>query len=271
VLGVACSAALALAACGGGSGGGSATKSSSSTAAGSFPGSQTSSSPSPQPSFDPAAGPTMTAAQFPKTCAGLVTDADMQLALGNPVNGGDYFQPFAATSAKQLGRVVCQYGVVQDISGKITSNQVEIQLAAYADAATAQSHGAATVGNFAGKGDQYAQISVGGHPATYVIEAGKDAILVMYDGNRTYLITTQEALVKGDDAKAFTLKIAQALYKHTTAGLPATAPTSGGATPTAGASTPATPGAAGAPSSPNSPSGSAPAGGSVPPSSPAAH
>ena len=263
VLGVACSATLALAACGG-SGSGSAKKGSSSTAAGSFPGAQTSSSPSPQPSFDPAAGPMMTAAQLPKNCAGLITDADMQLALGNPISGGDYFQPFAPTSAKQLGRVVCQYGVVQDDSGKITSNQVEVQLAAYADAATAQSHGAATVGTLAGQGDQYAQISVAGHPATYVTEAGKDAILVMYDGNRTYLITTQEALVKGDDAKAFTLKIAQALYQHTTANLPATTPTSSGATPSAGASTPATPGAPGGPSSP---SGSAPAGGSSAPSS----
>jgi hypothetical protein len=270
-LGVAFAAALALAACGGGgSGGGSATKGSSSTAAGSSPGAPSSSSPSPQQSFDPASGPVMTVAQLPKTCNGLVTDADMQLALGNPLNGGDYFQPFAPTAAKQLGRVVCQYGVVQDNSGKITSNQVEVQLAAYADAATAQSHGAATVGTLAGQGDQYAQISVGGHPATYVTEAGKDVILVMYDGNRTYLITTQEALVKGDDAKAFTLKIALALYKHTTANLPASSPTSGGATPSAGASTPATPGAPGAPSSPNSPSGSAPAGGSAPPSSPAA-
>ena len=75
-----------------------------------------------------------------------------------------------------------------------------------------------------------------------MIEAGKDAILVMYDGNRTYLITTQEALVKGDDAKAFTLKIAQALYKHTTPDTPPAAPAgSGAATPSAGASTPAVP------------------------------
>jgi hypothetical protein len=264
VLGVACSAALALAACGGGGSGSAKKGSSSSTAAGSQPGSQTSSSPSPQPGFDPSAGPTMSADQLPKNCSGLVTDADMQLALGNPITGGDYFQPFAPTSAKQLGRVVCQYGVVQDDSGKITSNQVEVQLAVYADAATAQSHGATTVGTLAGQGDKYTQISVGGHPATYVTEAGKDAILVMYDGNRTYLITTQEALVKGDDAKAFTVKIAQALYRHTTANLPTTTPTSGGATPSAGASTPATPGAPGGSSSP---SGSAPAGGNSAPSS----
>lgn len=267
VLGVACSATLALAACGGGSGSGSAKKgSSSTTAAGSFPGAQTSSSLSPQPSFDPAAGPTMSPAQLPKNCAGLVTDADMQLALGNPLNGGDFFTAFQPTAAKQLGRVRCQYGVIQDSTGKVTGDQVEIQLAIYADPATAQSHGASTVGDFAGQGDQYAPIAVAGHPATYVTEAGKDAILVMYDGNRTYLITTEEALVKGDDAKAFTVKIAEALYKHTTSGLAPAAP-SGGATPGApgapgSSSGPATPGAPGAPSSP---SGSAPAGSSSAP------
>ena len=266
-LGVACSAALALAACGGGSGSGtgSSTKgSSSSTAAGSFPGAQSSSSPSPQQSFDPAAGPTLTPAQLPKSCSGLVTDADMQLALGNPLNGGDYFQPFAPVGAKQLGRVVCQYGVVQDPSGKVTGNQVEIQLAIYADAATAQSHGAQTVGTLAGKGDQYTPVSVGGHPATYVTETGKDAILVMYDGNRTFLITTTEALVKGQEDKDFTLKIAAALYKHTTPTAP-TEPPSTAATPGAPASSgPASPGA------PSSPNGSAPAGGSSAPSAPPA-
>jgi hypothetical protein len=276
VLGVACSAALALAACGGG-GSGSAKKgpSSTGTAAGSFPGASTStsSSPSPQPSFDPASGPTLTVPQLPKSCAGLVTDADMQLALGNPLNGGDYFQPFAPTGAKQLGRVVCQYGVVQDVSGKVASNQVEIQLAIYADAATAQSHGATTVGTLAGQGDKYAPISVGGHPATYVTEPGKDAILVMYDGNRTYLITTQESLIKGDDAKAFILKIAQALYKHTTPDAPPAGSGSGGATAGGGASTPGASGASGAPSTsgasgaPSSPNGSAPAGGSSAPGS----
>jgi hypothetical protein len=264
-LGVAGTAAFALSACGGGSGGGSATKGSSSTAAGSFPGAQTSSSPSPQPSFDPAAGPVMAPAQLPKTCNGLVTDADLQLALGNPLNGGDFFQSFAPVGAKQTGKVKCQYGVVQDAGGKVTGDQVEIQLAIYADAATAQSHGASTVGDFAGQGDQYVPLSVAGHPATYVTEAGKDTILVMYDGNRTYLITTADSLVKGDDAKSFTLKIAEALYKHTTPDAPA-----GGATPSGGAgATPGAPGSGattpGAPGAPSSASGSAPASGNTAP------
>ncbi|WP_194921686.1 hypothetical protein [Catenulispora rubra] len=245
-LGVACAAALALTACGG-SGSVHKGSSSSTTAAGSFPGSPTSSTPTQQPSFDPAAGPTLTPAQLPKNCSGLVTDADMQLALGSPLNGGDFFTAFQPTAAKQLGRVRCQYGVVQDATGKVTGDQVEIQLAIYADAATAQSHGAGTVGTFAGQGDQYAPISVAGHPATFVTETGKDAVLVMYDGNRTYLITTQEALVKGDDAKTFTLKIAEALYKHTTPNAPTSPPSGSGTTSAPSGGAPSS----GAPSSPS--------------------
>ncbi|GAA2029747.1 hypothetical protein GCM10009839_31670 [Catenulispora yoronensis] len=259
-------AAVSLVACGGSSG---SVKGDTSTSkgAGSFPGSQSStgaSSPSSAaPSFDPAAGPLVDAAQLPKTCSGLVTDADMQLALGNPLSGGDFFQPFQPNAGyKQTGRVVCQYGVVLDAAGKIASNQVEVQLATYADAASARSRGAATVGNLAGSGAQYAPISVAGHPATYVTEAGKDVVLVMFDGNRTFLITVQEALVKGDDAKAFVLKIGEALYKHTTPTAPATPATP--ATPAASA--PSTP-AASAPSTPAAPA--SPAAPSTPASAPA--
>ena len=253
--------ALALAACGGGSG--SVKGNTSPTKGGPLPGSQSagsSSTPSPSPSFDPAAGPLMDAKDLPKTCSGLVTDADMQLALGNPLNGGDFFTAYQPDAGhKQTGRVKCQYGVVLDNSGKITSDQVDVQLATYADAASAQSRAAATVGTLAGGGAQYAQISVGGHPATYVTEAGKDAELVMYDGNRTFLITVQEALVKGEDAKAFALKIGAALYKHTT---PNAAPIPAGGASSGSGSAPA-----GSGSAPPGPSSSAPPANPAPSSS----
>ncbi|MFL6111059.1 MAG: hypothetical protein ACJ786_06880 [Catenulispora sp.] len=250
VLGIASATALALTACGGS---GSVKGNTSTTKGGPVPGSQSggssTSTPSPSPSFDPAAGPTIDAKDLPKTCSGLVTDADLQLALGNPLNGGDFFTAYQPDAGhKQTGRVKCQYGVVLDNSGKITSDQVDVQLATYADAASAQSRAAATVGTLAGGGAQYAQAPVGGHPATYVTEAGKDAVLVMYDGNRTFLITVQEALVKGEDAKAFALKIAAALYKHTT-------PTAS-QIPTGAASGGSASGSGSAPAS----SGSAPAG-----------
>ncbi|WP_344657735.1 hypothetical protein [Catenulispora subtropica] len=274
-LGVAAAAALALAACGDG---GSVKKDSSTgKPTGSAPGSRSTaagSSPSSSaPSFDPAAGPMVDAAQLPKTCSGLITDADMQLALGNPLTGGDYFQSFQPDAGhKQTGRVKCQYGVVLDNAGKITSNQVEVQLATYADAASAQSRAAATVGTLAGGGAQYAPTAVGGHPATYVTEAGKDAVLVMYDGNRTFLITVQEALVKGDDAKAFTLKIGEALYKHTTPAAASSSPSGSNGSNGSQSAPAGSNGSSGAPSS-GAPSSGAPAGSggssSAPPSPPA--
>ncbi|NUR27873.1 MAG: hypothetical protein HOV83_18850 [Catenulispora sp.] len=245
-LGVATATALALTACG--DSGSTKKEPSTNKPASSAPGTHASSpgTPSTAPSFDPAAGPVVDAGQLPKNCNGLVTDADLQLALGNPLTGGDYFQNFQPDAGhKQTGRVKCQYGIVQDAAGKIASSQVEVQLATYADAASAQSRAAATVGTLAGGGAKYAQISVGGHPATYVNETGKDAVLVMYDGNRTFLITVQEALVKGEDAKAFTLKIGEALYKHTT---PAGAPSPSGSQSASGGAP--SPGASsGAPSS----------------------
>ncbi|NUP53527.1 MAG: hypothetical protein HOW97_40330 [Catenulispora sp.] len=276
-LGIATAAALTLAACGG-SGSGSVkgnTSTSSGKAGSTAPGSQSSSAASTAstaPSFDPAAGPIMDPGKLPKTCSGLITDADMQLALGNPLNGGDYFQPFQPDAGhKQTGRVKCQYGVVLDNAGKITSNEVEVQLATYADAASAQSRAASTVGTLAGGGAQYAPIAVAGHPATYVTEGGKDAVLVMYDGNRTFLITVQEALVKGDDAKAFMLKIAEALYKHTTPDAPASppppsAPANSSAPGSAPPANPSAPSSA-PPANPNPPS-SAPPADSAPGSSP---
>src|SRR2546421_2873380 len=264
VLGVASATALALTACGGS---GSVKANTSTTKGGPVPGRAgnsggSSSTPAPSPSFAPAAGPMIDAKDLPKTCSGLVTDADMQLALGNPLNGGDFFTAYQPDAGhKQTGRVKCQYGVVLDNAGKITSDQVDVQLATYADAASAQSRAAATVGTLAGGGAQYTQASVGGHPATYVTEAGKDAVLVMYDGNRTFLITVQEALVKGDDAKAFSLKIGAALYKHTTptsAQIPAGGPNGGSASGSAPA------GSGSAPAG-----GSASSGASAPPANPA--
>lgn len=270
-LGLASTAALAmtLTACGGSSG--SVKKATSpSTAGGSFPGSQSSgggTTPSTAQSFDPAAGPMIDAKQLPKTCSGLVTDADMQLALGNPLTGGDYFVAYQPDAGhKQTGRVRCQYGVVLDNAGKITSDQVEVQLATYADADSAKSRAQATVGTFAGGGAQYTQVSVGGHPATYITEAGKDAVLVMYDGNRTFLLTIEEALVKGDDAKAFALKIGQALYKHTTPADAAPSQSPSGGASSASGSAPASSGSA--PASSGSASPGAPAGSSAPSSAP---
>jgi hypothetical protein len=244
---VATAAALSLAACGGSNGSvktvtpqvGSGTNTSGATGA--------ATSAAPQ-TFDPAQGPTQDPATLPKTCSGLVTDADIQLAFGQPLAGsGNIFTAFQPLpNIKQTKRVKCQYGVVQGADGKIQSDQIEVQVATYADSGSAQSRGAATVATMAAQGGKFKQVSISGHPATYVTEAN-DGVLVMFDGNRTFLITISALLAKDDDAEKLAEKLADNLYKHvTTAAGPGTPAATGASGATPGATAPtdgATPGA----------------------------
>jgi hypothetical protein len=244
-LGLAAAAALTLAGCGGG-GSGTVAKTTGKPSGASN--AATSATPSAPQTFNPDDGPTQDPATLPKTCNGLVTDADIQLTLGQPLVGGDFYTAYQPLpTIKQTKKVKCQYGTVLDAAGKYQSDLLEVQMATYADAASAKGRASSTVAGMAAQNEQFKQIMVSGHPASYVTEAN-DAVLVMYDGNRTFLITIQNALVKGDAAEPLAIKLADALYRHTTpnAGQPAT-PTAGasGGTP-AGSATPgaATPTAA---------------------------
>lgn len=238
--GLTAAAAMALAGCGS-SGSVKAASTSSAPVA--------SSTPSAQKTFDPAQGPTQGASTLPKNCDGLVTDADVQLVVGQPLAGGDVwtgFQPNA--NVNQTGRVLCQYGVVLDSNtGKFQSDQLEVQMATYTDGPSAASRASSTVAGMAAKNAAYKQVSVSGHPATLVTET-TDTVLVMYDGNRTFVITIQAALAKGDQAGQIASKLADALYKHT---LPA-APSSAGSSPAAsGSGTASGTPVSGSPSSPS--------------------
>lgn len=246
--GLALAAVLALAACGGGGGGGGSKPTPAKPAGGAPVPSATSSAQS-----DPAAGPVQDPATLPKTCNGLVTDADIQLNLGQPLAGGDLYSVYQPLpSINQTKRVKCEYGVVQNSSGGLDSAQIEVQVATYSDAKSAAARAAGTVGQFAAKQAKYEQVAVGGHPATYVTET-TDEVLVMYDGNRTFLITLQAGLAKGDDARKLVLALGQALYGHVTpaAGSASTPPAGGSASGAAG-------GASGTPSAPVSSGSSAP-------------
>jgi hypothetical protein len=252
-LGLVAATALTLTGCGGS---GSVKKTGGSATGGNSASSSASGSPTPSApqSFDPAQGPTQDPATLPKTCSGLVTDADIQLALGQPLIGGDFFAVYQpVTGIKQTKKVKCQYGIVQGADGKIQSDQIEVQVATYADAASAQSRGASTVAGMAAQGAKFEQISISGHPATYITEAN-DVVLVMFDGNRTFLVTVNAILAKDDPAQKLTEKLADALYKHVTAATGPSTPTSSGAsgTPSSGAS----PTDSGTPSAPASASNS---------------
>jgi hypothetical protein len=243
-------AALGLAACGGG---GSVKNPTPKVSAGGTPSVAGSATPSAPQSFDPAQGPTQDPATLPKTCSGLVTDADIQLAFGQPLVGsGNVFTAYQPLpNIKQTKRVKCQYGVIQGADGKIQSDQIEVQVATYADAAAAQSRGAATVASMAAQGAKFVQNSIAGHPGTYVTEAN-DSVLVMFDGNRTFLITVNALLVKDEAAQKLAEKLGDALYKHVTSVAGPGAPAASG--------TPPTPGASGTPGAPV-PSGSVTPGG----------
>ena len=253
--GLVAAAAVALAGCGAN---GSVAKPGSSVPGKSSTGPSASGSqtPSAPQSFDPAQGPTQDPATLPKTCSGLVTDADIQLALGQPLVGGDFFTAYQpVTGIKQTKKVKCQYGIVQGADGKIQSDQIEVQVATYADAGSAQSRGASTVAGMAAQGAKFKQVSVSGHPATFINEAN-DVVVVLYDGNRTFLVTVNALLLKDDPAEKLAEKLTDAVYKHiTTAGGPST-PTSSG---TSGTGTPTgtgSPTSTGSPTPPASPTSS---------------
>ena len=237
-LGLAIATALSVAGCGGGASNpapavNSAAKGTQAPAA----------ATPPAQTLDPAAGPIQDPATLPKTCNGLVTDADIQLVAGAPLPGGDVYTAYQPLpNIKQTKRVKCQYGVVLDATGKVQSDEIEVVMASYSDAPSAKSRGAATVGGLAGNGGALKQLTVAGHPATLVTSA-TDADLVMYDGNRTYLVTIQAALATGDKADTLAATLAASLFKHTTA--------AGAAMPSSAASASGTPGAPGAPSAPS--------------------
>src|SRR5882672_7311033 len=111
-LGLAAATALTLAACGGGNG--TVTKTATSVNGTSSQAAAGTPTPSAPQTFDPAQGPTIDATALPKSCSGLVTDADIQLALGQPLVGGDFFTAYLPVpTIKQTKKVKCQYGVVQ--------------------------------------------------------------------------------------------------------------------------------------------------------------
>lgn len=226
-LALAASAALALTACGGGGAKPSDTVVTRATA-------PVPSATSAEPQFDPAAGLIQDPVTLPKNCNGLVTDADIQLDLGQPLPGGDFFSDYQPLPAiNQTKRVKCQYGIVQDAGGGVGTSQIEVQVATYSDIRSAAARASGTVGQMAAKEAKFEQVVVDGHPATYLTETA-DEVLVMYDGNRTFLITVQASLVNGDAARKLTLALGAALFKHVTS-LGAAAPSAAGG-PVGGAS-----------------------------------
>jgi hypothetical protein len=240
-------AALALGGCSllGGSKNVAATKSASAS---------TSSTPSARSSYSPLAGPVEAASLLPKECSQMLTSAQLQAAFGAGVPIGDNYGSYAAlTSIGRTGRVACVFGVGLDSFGQQSSGALEVSMATYNSASNAVGRAADTVQSDSNAGATEAAISVGGHPATIVVEqtavgatssapaagtaspaasspatavttattaatstaGGGETELVMADGNRTFVLQVPFTKLSAQQAVAPLTQLALDIYRNT--------------------------------------------------------
>ncbi|MBR7836502.1 hypothetical protein KDL01_24705, partial [Actinospica durhamensis] len=130
--------------------------------------------PSAAPSsYSPLSGPVEAASALPKDCSDLLTTAQLQNVFGAGVPiGTDYGAYAALASIGRTGRVACVFGVGLDSFGQQSAGEVEVSISTYLSASDAVGRASDTVQQDSEAGATTAQISVGGHPATLVVEQG---------------------------------------------------------------------------------------------------
>jgi len=122
-------------------------------------------------SYSPLSGPVVAASSLPRSCAKMLTAAQMQNVFGAGVADGTEYASFAALpNIDRTGRVACVFGVGLDSFGRQSTGAVEIAIATYGTAADAVRRAADTAQQDAENGATAAQLSVGGHPATLIVE-----------------------------------------------------------------------------------------------------
>ena len=210
-------------------------------------------SDSPKPTtaatYSPASGPIEPAADLPKQCSQILTTAQLQAVFGAGFPIGVNYGSYAPlTSIGRTGRVVCVFGVGLDSFGQQSSGAIEVSMATYTSAADAVGRAADTVQSDSEGGATEASVSVGGHPATVVVEqtavgatasasgtatasatasasgsasAGDgETELVMADGNRTFVLQIPFAKLAAQQAVTALTTLALEAYQNT---LPAAA------------------------------------------------
>jgi hypothetical protein len=228
-------------------------------------------SPSAAKTYSPLDGPTEPASDLPKTCSAILTEANLQTAFGSPQSGDNTYGTYAPLpSIGRTGRVTCGFGIGIDEMGNATDPAVTVSVITYTTAQEALTRLNATIGSSVGRGSTSQSASVGGHPATILVEpgtpapgpasssgsppanpaspsavaspappasasptsaAGGDTELVMADGNRTFVLLIPLSKLSGTGAVNVLLTLAGMVYQNT---LPPAAP---GSAPTPAAST----------------------------------
>ena len=147
----------------------SALSSSSKTAATTSP--SASPKPSTPSSYSPLAGPVEPAADLPKQCSQVLTTTQLQAVFGAGFPIGVNYGSYAAlASIGRTGRVACVFGVGLDSFGAQSAGALELSISTYNSAANAVGRAADTVQSDSQAGATEASVSVGGHPATIVVE-----------------------------------------------------------------------------------------------------
>jgi hypothetical protein len=129
-------------------------------------------SPSPSPSaYVPLAGPSEAASALPQECSQMLTGAQLQTVFGAGFPIGVNYGTYAALpSIGRTGRVACIFGVGLDSFGKQSAGALEVSISTYSSDAVAVGRAADTVQSDSQAGATEASVSVGGHPATVVVE-----------------------------------------------------------------------------------------------------
>jgi hypothetical protein len=188
-------------------------------------------------------GPIEPASDLPQQCSQILTTAQLQAVFGAGFPIGVNYGSYAPlTSIGRTGRVVCVFGVGLDSFGQQSSGAIEVSMATYTSAADAIGRAADTVQSDSEGGATEASVSVGGHPATIVVEQaavgatasasassspatvtpsasasadGGETELVMADGNRTFVLQIPFAKMAAQQAVTALTGLALDAYQNT--------------------------------------------------------
>ena len=204
----------------------------------------TSAKPTAASTYSPLSGPIEPASGLPQQCSQILTTAQLQTVFGAGfpigVNYGSY-APLA--SIGRTGRVVCVFGVGLDSFGQQSAGSIEVSMATYTSAADAVGRAADTVQSDSQNGATEASVSVGGHPATVVVEQtavgattsasssasakasaapsatasanNGETELVLADGNRTFVLQIPFTKMAAQQAVTALTALALEAYQNT--------------------------------------------------------
>lgn len=209
-------------------------------------------------SYSPLSGPVEAASALPHKCSAMLTPAQLENVFGAGVADGTEYASYAALPGiDRTGRVACIFGVGTDSFGRQSTGAVEIAIATYDTAAEAVSRITDTARQDAENGATAAQISVGGHPATLIVEpqtaaatgsatatasaspaasdgasasasagataSGGETELLLADGNRTFVLQIPFGELNSTQAATVLTQLALFVYRNTLPGAGSTA------------------------------------------------